>query len=200
MAQYKKDLIKETIDAAALSVFAEKGYQAAKIVDISEASKISVGNIYKYYKSKEEIFYSVVPESFMDSMKAVLLRKISASSQRARTLMEDSRNFWLNNQDVIEFLVENRERILIVLKNNRGTRYENTKNEMVHFLLNSVKEISSMEHEEASDMDFILNVIYSSLIDITLKVLEERRSLQEVKETLQGINKYHLLGITGLLE
>lgn len=200
MAQYKKDLVKESIDSAALTVFASKGYRDAKITDISDYANISVGNIYKYYKSKEAIFLSVVPEHFIEAVKEVLLKKIVIASEKNLKLLENIEDFWLNNQEIIEFLVKNRERVLIVLKNNRGTKYENTKEELVDFLINAVRETITLNHEKKSNIDFILKIIYSSLIDITLRVLEERASLEEVKESLLEINTYHLFGITGILK
>jgi hypothetical protein len=200
MTQYKKDLVKESIDAAALTVFASKGYKGTKIADISDCAGISVGNIYKYYKSKEEIFLSVVPESFIESVKGVLFKKIVlTTNEKSLVLLESSGEFWLNNQGVIEFLVENRERILIVLKNNKGTKYENTKDELIHFLISSVKETSNLNLSNKGNIDFVLNIIYNSLIDITLRVLEERYGIEEVKEGLLEISTYHLFGITGLL-
>lgn len=200
MAQYKKDLVKESIDSAALAVFASKGYRDTKITDISRLASISVGNIYKYYKSKEVIFIGIVPESFIESLKKVLYKKIVIAREKNLKLQEDIEDFWLNNQEVIAFLVENRELVLIVLKNNRGTKYENTKEELVHFLINAVKETSNLNHENKTNKDFILKIIYSSLIDITLRILEERDSLEEVKQSMSEINTYHLFGITELLK
>jgi AcrR family transcriptional regulator len=201
MTQYKKDLVKESIDTAALSVFASKGYKGAKIADISDCARISVGNIYKYYKSKEEIFLSVVPESFIESIKEVLFKKIVlTASEKSLVLLESSEEFWLNNQEIIELLVENRERILIVLKNNRGTKYENTKDELIHFLIRAAEETSNLNHSNKENIGFVLNIIYNSLIDITLRVLEERNGIEEVKEGLLEITTYHLFGITGLLK
>jgi AcrR family transcriptional regulator len=200
MAQYKKDLVKESIDSAALTVFAGKGYRYTKITDISRLASISVGNIYKYYKSKEAIFISIVPESFIESLKRVLYKKIVIAREKNLKLQKNVEDFWLNNQEVITFLVENRELVLIVLKNNRGTKYENTKEELVHFLINAVKETSNLNHENKNNKDFILNIIYSSLIDITLRILEEKDSLEEVKQSMLEINTYHLFGITELLK
>jgi hypothetical protein len=200
MAQYKKDLVKASIDSAALTIFANKGYHETKIADISDYASISVGNIYKYYKSKEAIFLSVIPESFIASVKEVLFKKIVAVSEKDLRFTVNVGDFWLNNQEIIEFLIVNRERVLIVLKNNKGTKYENTKEELVHFLINSVKETSNLNDERKNDIDFSLKIIYSNLIDITLKVLEERDSVEDIKESLLEINKYHLFGITGLLK
>jgi len=56
----KKDVI---IDEA-LKLFSKKGYVETSIDDIVEATKISKGGIYNYYKSKEEIFLAIAEERF----------------------------------------------------------------------------------------------------------------------------------------
>ena len=52
----------EILDAA-LAVFAEKGFSAARMQDIGKRAGISSGTLYLYYASKEEMFKSLVEES-----------------------------------------------------------------------------------------------------------------------------------------
>lgn len=56
IAEEKRQLI---IDAATL-VFIEKGFQTVTMSDIVEASQISRGNLYMYFKSTEEVFLAVL--------------------------------------------------------------------------------------------------------------------------------------------
>jgi AcrR family transcriptional regulator len=111
MPQYKKDRIKERIDAAALQVFAQEGFQAAKINDISAQAGVSVGNIYRYYKNKDEIFYGVVSERFPEEFLRVIFDKISEAANSAGnsdSLREVTAFF-------IRFMGINRDRIRIIL-------------------------------------------------------------------------------------
>jgi len=43
---------------AGINVFAEKGYQEAKISEIAEKADIANGTIYEYFKNKEELLFS----------------------------------------------------------------------------------------------------------------------------------------------
>jgi AcrR family transcriptional regulator len=52
----------EILDAA-LAVFAEKGFSATRMRDIAQRAGITVVTVYRYFKSKEEIFKSLVEES-----------------------------------------------------------------------------------------------------------------------------------------
>lgn len=48
------------IVAAALAVFSEKGFAAAKLDEIARRAGVSKGALYLYYETKEEIFHAVV--------------------------------------------------------------------------------------------------------------------------------------------
>jgi AcrR family transcriptional regulator len=48
--------VRDRIVAAALQVFGDKGYRRATIQDVVRASGLSVGAIYTYFKSKDELF------------------------------------------------------------------------------------------------------------------------------------------------
>src|SRR5437867_80369 len=51
---------RELILAAAASVFSERGYHAASIVDIAERAKIAKSVIYDYFSSKSELHKALV--------------------------------------------------------------------------------------------------------------------------------------------
>lgn len=61
---------KEKILHEALSLFAEKGYDAVYVGDIADAVGIKAPSLYKHYKSKQEIFDSCV-EVFSKRMEQV---------------------------------------------------------------------------------------------------------------------------------
>lgn len=58
----KEDRPAEII-AAALTVFAEKGFAAARLDDIARAAGLSKGALYLYFETKEDLFAAVVGEA-----------------------------------------------------------------------------------------------------------------------------------------
>ena len=60
MPQVKKASINNRILEAAFSLFWEKGYQATSMPDIASRAGTAPGNVYRYYKSKFELFYVVL--------------------------------------------------------------------------------------------------------------------------------------------
>lgn len=66
-----KDERREQILSAALKVFGAKGFAAAKIGDIAARANLSHGLVYHYFKSKEEIFYTLVKRAMDTSTQSL---------------------------------------------------------------------------------------------------------------------------------
>lgn len=58
--QHTKEEVRNRILEAAEAEFDESGYAGASMRKIVERSNTSLGNLYRYYKNKEELFLSIV--------------------------------------------------------------------------------------------------------------------------------------------
>jgi AcrR family transcriptional regulator len=56
---------------AAMAVFAERGFAAAKLDDIARRAGVSKGALYLYFETKEDIFRAVVAQAIAPNMQAV---------------------------------------------------------------------------------------------------------------------------------
>ncbi|MBP9086666.1 MAG: TetR/AcrR family transcriptional regulator [Kofleriaceae bacterium] len=54
---------RRSIQSAARTVFAERGYAGASIEQIARASQLSVGAIYLYFRSKEDLYASLIEDA-----------------------------------------------------------------------------------------------------------------------------------------
>jgi AcrR family transcriptional regulator len=198
MAQYKKDEVKERIDSAALSVFAEKGYRSAKVSDISAAAGVSVGNIYRYYANKDDIFYSLIPEDFPAEFKAVIARKIG-SAQTGR----DSRAIADMADVFIGFMAGHREQITILFSGSQGTRYASIKSDFADILLSLVRELYPEKYAAYIARygdDRALALVYENLIGMYGYLLRSTQGEEELIHQMRQVNLYHFSGIMRLLD
>src|SRR3990172_8130865 len=83
---------RETILAAAKQVYSQKGFLAATIEDIAAAARVSVGAIYLYFKSKEELYVSLLFESM--EMFTAELTKILHSRRRPDRKLRDAWDYF----------------------------------------------------------------------------------------------------------
>lgn len=202
MVQYKKDEIKKRIDEAALHIFSERGYEDSSISDIAKMANVSVGNIYRYYKGKDEVFYSVVSPDFIEEFKSTLLNKISSG-----TLSSNSDTFFLANEEYIEFMASNRERMLVIFSGASGTRYQSIKDEIIDYLIKTVRDsYSEKDNGEYNDdindnnFEFVVRSIYARLIELVSDILMRFNNLYEIRKSLEIIDSYHLFGVLELWE
>lgn len=61
----------DEIVGAALAVFAEKGFAAAKLDDIARRAGVSKGAVYLYFETKEEVFRAVVERAIAPNVGAI---------------------------------------------------------------------------------------------------------------------------------
>ena len=66
----KADRPREIVDAA-MAVFAERGFAAARLEDIARRAGVSKGALYLYFETKEDIFRAVVGQVIAPNMQAV---------------------------------------------------------------------------------------------------------------------------------
>lgn len=103
------------IEDAALRVFTRLGFHGTSVRDIAQEAQVSIGNLYNYYRTKEEIFTSIIQryESHMEKLRGKALGPMQgvfepAELQRMahviREIVYDNPDYWrLMYIDITEF-------------------------------------------------------------------------------------------------
>ena len=71
--QRRKEDRPQEITEAAFSVFADKGYASARVEEVARRAGVSKGLLYLYFKTKEELFKSVIRSVVIRRVDALLL-------------------------------------------------------------------------------------------------------------------------------
>ena len=103
-----QDRRKEQIMSAALSVVVDKGYDQSRMDDIVEKSQLSKGAIYWYYKSKEEVYLSLVDYWFLQYSSGVVdtLQQQESASDQLKALFDFFIGQFDKNPATFKLLVE----------------------------------------------------------------------------------------------
>ncbi|WP_437275704.1 helix-turn-helix domain-containing protein [Sorangium sp. So ce375] len=199
MAQYLKDDIQESIAAAALTIFAQKGYESATMAEIARAAGVSTGNIYRYFANKDALFYGVVDDGFARAFTLLLRRRVKALAgvEDVRTLPPTAAYHMLS-EELLRFCIANRLRVVILLGRAGGSRYERFSEETVERLIEL-----AIEHFRALDpclsvtevMRFNLDQIYQGLVRTMVSTLVRFEDETAIREAVHGYSKYHLVGL-----
>ena len=108
MSTNLQDIRKDQIMNAAQIVVASKGYDQTRMDDIVEKAQLSKGAIYWYYKSKKDIYLSLIDYWFNEYSAGVLksLEDKDSSSEQLKSLFEYFVDQFDKNPDTFKIMVE----------------------------------------------------------------------------------------------
>ena len=108
MSANLQDIRKDQIMNAAQVVVASKGYDQARMDDIVEKAQLSKGAIYWYYKSKKDIYLSLIDYWFNEYSAGVLksLEDKDSSSEQLKSLFDYFVDQFDKNPDTFKIMVE----------------------------------------------------------------------------------------------
>lgn len=114
MAQILKPETKVKIIEAATSEFLEKGYKDASLRCIAFKSHMTVGNLYRYFDSKEDILNQIVSETLtlIDNM-------LTSMTNNELSFLSNKTNIKLKEDEMINILDDITEQMLVIYSNHR---------------------------------------------------------------------------------
>ena len=110
----KEHLTRRTdILKAAESLFSEKGFHGATMADLAAQSEFSVGTLYKFFGSKEEVYYILILEKldfFHANLEAEVNRRPPGLAQIG-VLIEASLRFFQEHREFFKIFIQERGRL-----------------------------------------------------------------------------------------
>ena len=182
--QYQKDEVRNRIIEEALKEFNEKGYGGTSIRSIAKKSNTSVGNIYKYFKSKEDLHENLIG--------AIYDRFIDYINQFDKVELNDKAEiiFYQLVDEIMEIFNKNSVEISILLNQSKGSKYENCKSIFADFVTRIVTEKMqyelSLKDKRLRD-NFIISVVSQSLLESIAIIVKERSDGAEVRRLILNL-------------
>jgi AcrR family transcriptional regulator len=109
MARKPDPAKRDNIINAAIQVFAQKGYAAARIIDVARMAGIGKGTIYEYFRSKEDLFFCVFQQVMQESetqMAAVAASPSGSVTQRLEVIGDALIRAWLDKLELYSLVME----------------------------------------------------------------------------------------------
>lgn len=179
--QYLKDEVRNSIAEEALKEFMEKGYEGASIRSIAKKSNTSVGNIYKYFESKEDLYENLIG--------AVYHRLMNYIDQFDKVELNDNAQLIFNElaQKIVDIFNDSSAEISILLNQSKGSKYENCKSIFVDFITRIVTEQMKFELSKRGKRlkdNFAIYLVSFSIVESIAIIVKERRDGAEVKRLI----------------
>lgn len=112
MSRIKTQDKQTTILEAASRVFADKEFHEVLIDDVASAAGVGKGTIYRYFETKEDLFFATILHSF-DQLSAALaasLRQEASPTRRLERIAREVLSFFWNRQYLFTLLQQDERR------------------------------------------------------------------------------------------
>ena len=195
--QYLKDEVRKKIAEEALKEFTLKGYEGASVRNIAKNSNKSVGNLYKYFNSKEDLFEKVI---------GAVYHRLIVYIQRFDTVELNEKAefiFYQLVEEIMEIFNESSAEISILLNQSKGSKYENCKSIFVDFTTRIVTERMkyelSIKGKRLRD-NFSIYLVSNSLVESIAIIVKQRQDGAEVRRLILNIIDIFLTDIINKLD
>jgi len=183
--QILKDKIKDSICHAALDEFSEKGYEKASMREIAAKAGITAGNMYRYFKSKEDLFGEVLSPAHEKVLNLI------SYNIHAREKIAGSGNIVEEiAQITAEIYTHHRAELLILLNGSTGSRYQNYKQGLIELVKNRINEtlFSQLKGErQPLEDEYLSRAMAASYLEgfiVLLKECVEQSVIQKLTKLL----------------
>jgi len=188
--QILKEEIKERIQQKAIIEFLKYGYEEASMRNIAKKSAISVGNLYNYYKNKEDLFYSLTKTSYRYLEE--LLKKVQTHGPEGGfTNREFTKSLVMK---ISELVKKHRVGFLLMMDKALGTKYHDLKDKLILLLLMHFEE-ELLEKKKSEDV-LIMRIAARNLIYGLIEIARNYQNDKWVDSNIERLINYHLHGIS----
>jgi len=186
--QYLKESVRNNIITSAIEEFRINGYKSASMRKIASKADIVSGNIYRYFKNKEDLFDSTIGYIYGEV------------SQVMKSIKKEISDFNLTSTelssiDVLKKICEGVARIsskhplelYILLDKSEGTKYAECKSEVIYMVFETLQKVYLVERRkkglELKD-NFMFQVLSSAFVDGMCLILKSGKNAEEMERLI----------------
>ena len=185
---------------AARHEFMEKGFEKSSLRKIASSADLTVGAIYTRYKTKDQLFCSLV-QPLINNIEATFSRLKDEYSKS--TTSADIKSFLntikIESDLIIHLLFDDYNTSVLLLCRSVGSSLENFFDILVQRKIDeTIAFFKSTEIRHPDDK--VLKLLISSQFHMYYQIINEGYSLEEAKEIMDSAVKYNTAGWLSLFE
>lgn len=184
MAQVLKAEVRERIERAALTAFAERGYPAASMASIAAEAGTATANVYRYFPDKAALFAAVLPPGLVERHDAVLDARVGALVETPAATDDTA-------QALLDFWIEQRLQVVILLDRAEGTPYADYP---AAFVARLAAPFGTLEGDHRA----VVELVFDNTRRALAHILRGESDPAAIRARIAGFWSYQLPGLDGL--
>lgn len=187
--QVLKNEVKARIEKAALNEFEKVGFQKASMRNIAKEAGITVGNVYRYFQNKEELFYKLISPVFNE-----IVRIINENKQLNLDI-ENGYDLFIDHivYSLIRINQQYRKELLILINGSEGTEYENAKEKIISLIEGKIRTEffpQIIKHGGKIEDSFIARVLSVSNVEGLITILKHYDDEHSLKKAILQFHNF----------
>ena len=179
--QVLKETVRNSIVESAIAEFFHNGFQKANMRRIAENANITVGNIYRYYRNKEQLF----DEILLPAQRAIDdLESFDKKLHISKIDSEDDVN--QVTQYVINVLKPYTREVFIMIYNQDNDHYNNVKEQLEKIVTTKINDYYPRQFDR-----YLLSVLSESFIQAIFHIFKENvNNIRKIQEYISQLIVY----------
>jgi TetR/AcrR family transcriptional regulator, cholesterol catabolism regulator len=204
MVQVLKPEVRDAFVRAAASAIAEHGYPATTMAVVAERAGFSVGNLYKYFASKQQLLDAVVPPELLSELERLTRARIRALGQTkdVRELANDAEYHALAGE-LLDYCLKHRLAVVIALARAEGTPFAGFAEGFVVSLVRWALDYARGAYpalRATPELRFVLQHAYRSFVGAVAQALRDFPDEARSRAVIFRLTAQHQGGLKRLFE
>lgn len=190
MQVLKKD-IQDNIITIAKRLFYNQGFGDTSMRQIADEVDMSVSNLYKYFKNKEDLFSEIVKGYYTQYLANF---KKFVSHEEKDNFGSDSNH--LLAQTIFHSIKTDHVTFVLLMDKSKGTKYAKFKDEVASLLGEHILQGISATNKQEYMVRFLVRNFFNGIVEIAKDYKNDKWAFQN----LTILVKYHMSGMQSLYE
>jgi AcrR family transcriptional regulator len=196
--------MRDAFVTAAARAFAELGFAATSMADVAARADSSVGNLYKYFSSKQQLFDAAVPAELVQELTRRTRERVRAlgTVKDVRELHEGARYHALAGE-LLDYCLANREAVVVVLLRAEGTPFSSFSDQFVRQLCDWALDYARVAYpglKPSRAFSFVLERAYRGFVANVAQALQAFPDEAEARRVIALLTSQHQGGLKRLFE
>jgi AcrR family transcriptional regulator len=202
MAQVPKEHVREGFVTAAAETFAELGFEATTMADVATRAGSSVGNLYKYFAGKQQLFDAAVPAELVQELTRRTRDRIRALGA-TKDVRDAGAEYHALAEELLDFGLRHRTALIIVLSRAEGTPFAAFSDKFVEKLTEwalSYARVTYPALRQTPLFRFVLRRAYQAFVASLAAALQQFPDQAEARAAIGLFTTHHQAGLKRLFE
>lgn len=134
---YCSDITKNRILECAKKEFLNKGFDKAQVGEIAKAANVTTGAIYRHFKNKEDLFFTLIEDVYKYTLEVVVEVETKNESEDYKTLLAQDEHIVIEAMfseamNFVNYMYEHFEEFKLIFECSKGSMVENFIEEIVN--------------------------------------------------------------------